>query len=192
VWLCRRQGEYNSAAMTPETDQRHRPRDLIRLFNAAFAATENTVLVRGGEEPLYLPADGRCPRHRILFAHGFFASALHEIAHWCIAGAKRRQLVEYGYWYRPDGRDAADQAEFERVEVRPQALEWAFSIAAGSPFRVSLDNLCGAPVDRDAFRCSVYEALRRYAERGFPRRAARFIDALGAHYGRRFELPPSP
>lgn len=97
----------------------HRPDDLIRLFNATFETGHNTVLLRGDSEPLYLPADANCSRHRIFFAHGFYASALHEIAHWCLAGQRRRQLEDYGYWYRPDGRDAWEQAEFERVESRP-------------------------------------------------------------------------
>src|SRR5690606_23954885 len=127
--------------------EKHRISDLIRLFNDEFLASHNTVLVRGGDEPIYLPADAEHPRHRIVFARGFYASALHEIAHWCIAGPRRRLLVDYGYWYRPDGRTAEEQAEFERVEARPQALEWAFSIVADFRFHVSADNLSGAPVD---------------------------------------------
>ena len=69
--------------------------------------------------PIYLPADAAHPRHRIIFARGFYASALHEpeIAHWCIAGEQRRLLelitTDYGYWYEPDGRDAITQAAFE-------------------------------------------------------------------------------
>lgn len=170
----------------------HDPQDLIRLFNATFEATENTVLERGGDEPLYLPADGDNPRHRILFAHGFFASALHEIAHWCIAGRRRRQLVDYGYWYQPDGRDADEQAAFEAVEARPQALEWGFSIVCGAPFRVSVDNLDGAPVDRDRFARRVHDALQRYSTRGFPPRAERFMTVLSGFYGCDFRLPPPP
>lgn len=167
----------------------HHPDDLIRLFNASFAASHNTVLVRGDSEPLYLPADATHPRHRIIFAHGFFASALHEIAHWCIAGPRRRLLVDYGYWYRPDGRDADEQREFERVEEKPQAIEWAFHIAAGSRFRVSADNLSGAPVDIAAFRERIFARLLHYRRHGFPPRAQVFIDALCAFYGRAWRLP---
>lgn len=181
-----------SAVQTSIATPVHNPEDLIRLFNATFAGVENTVLVRGGEEPLYLPADDEYPCHRILFAHGFFASALHEIAHWCIAGRRRRQLVDYGYWYQPDGRDAGQQAAFEAVEARPQALEWAFSIACGATFRVSVDNLNGAPVDRHGFARRVHEALCRYAGHGFPPRAARFLAVLSDHYGCDFQLPPPP
>jgi elongation factor P hydroxylase len=170
----------------------HAIADLIGLFDEEFRARENTILVRGDSEPLYLPADGDHPHHRVIFAHGFYASALHEIAHWCIAGAERRLQVDYGYWYRPDGRTADEQTEFERVEARPQALEWAFAIAAGFRFNVSADNLSGAPVDLAAFRQRVYDELCRYWERGFPPRAQRFIDRLCAFYGTAMHLPDPP
>lgn len=176
------------------------PNDLIALFDFTFREMAVRLLphpdawredFRGGNasEPVYLPADNECPFHRIVFAHGFFASALHEVAHWCIAGAKRRRLVDYGYWYAPDGRDTDQQAEFERVEAKPQSIEWAFSIACGFPFRVSVDNLSGIDADRDAFTRKVHAELLRYAQVGFPPRAQRFIDALSAHYGCRFEVP---
>ena len=50
---------------------------LIRLFNALFIV-QKVELVRGNNEPEYFPAinDNLA---RIEFAHGFFASALHEI-----------------------------------------------------------------------------------------------------------------
>jgi len=89
----------------------------------------------------------------------------------------------------PDGRDAAQQAEFERVEAKPQALEWAFHIAAGSRFRVSADNLSGIPVDREGFSRRVHAQLLRFAEQGFPPRAQCFIDALCGFYGRTWRLP---
>ena len=108
----------------------HQYHDLIRIFDGLFFKPFNTRLIRGADEPVYLPADQDCDVHRVVFAHGYFASALHEIAHWCVAGQARRLLEDYGYWYCPDGRDAAQQAEFEKTEVVPQALEWAFSVAA--------------------------------------------------------------
>ncbi|MFB4204426.1 elongation factor P hydroxylase [Arhodomonas sp. KWT2] len=166
----------------------HDPAELIRLFDDEFAP-ENTRLVRGDEEPLYLPADDTCAYHRVVFAHGFFASALHEIAHWCIAGPRRRALVDYGYWYEGDGRDAVTQAEFERVEARPQALEWAFSMAADAPFRVSVDNLDGDPGDPDGFRRAVRDALAVYLRDGLPPRARRFAIRLQDRYGGHIELP---
>lgn len=167
---------------------RHDPADLVRLFNAAFR-DENTLLLshpdawarsrnETASEPLYLPASEACPHDRIVFAHGFFASALHEVAHWCLAGSHRRRLRDYGYWYQPDGRDAKQQAEFEQVEARPQALEWAFSTACDFPFRISTDNLSGVAPDHHAFWRNVRGELRRFVERGFPERAKRFINAL--------------
>ncbi|WP_376693022.1 elongation factor P hydroxylase [Wenzhouxiangella sp. EGI_FJ10409] len=171
---------------------KHDAQDLIDLFNAQFEASHNTVLVRGDDEPLYLPADADNPRHRIIFAHGFFASALHEIAHWCIAGRRRRMQVDYGYWYLPDGRDADEQREFERVEEKPQAIEWAFHIAAGSSFRISVDNLSGAAVDVERFRRRVFDRLDSYQANGFPARAQRFIEILCNFYRREWHLPEAP
>ena len=154
---------------------------LIALFNITFEDF-NTRLVLGGDEPIYIPAGNEKPYHQIVFAHGFFSSALHEIAHWCIAGEKRRLLEDYGYWYCPDGRDATQQADFEKVEIKPQAIEWAFTEAAGRKFQVSTDNLNGAQPDREGFTHNVAAQLTRYKELGFPLRAARFIDALSATF----------
>ncbi len=66
--------------------QQHHYQQLIDLFDSCFAEEFNTRLVKGDDEPIYLPADDDTPYHRIVFAHGFFASALHEISHWCVAG----------------------------------------------------------------------------------------------------------
>ena len=154
---------------------------LIDLFNQTFRDF-NTRLIRGTNEPVYLPADNEYTYHRIIFAHGFFSSALHEIAHWCIAGEKRRLLEDYGYWYCPDGRDERQQAEFERVEIKPQAIEWAFTEAAGRRFQVSTDNLNGAQPNREAFTRHVQSQLNWYKNNGFPPRAERFISALSATF----------
>ena len=71
----------------------HRLEDVIALFDGLFQETFRTRLVRGGDEPLYLPADADTPFHRVIFARGFYASALHEISHWCIAGEARRRCT---------------------------------------------------------------------------------------------------
>jgi hypothetical protein len=160
----------------------HSYQDLIVLFNAAFTQTKNTVLVKGDHEPIYIPAKNIAQSHQIVFAHGYFASALHEIAHWCIAGKKRLLLEDYGYWYSPDGRDVEQQAEFEKVEVKPQAIEWAFSCASGKPFSVSTDNLDGAPVNVEDFRFAVKKQVLLYLESGFPSRASQFISVLHEFY----------
>ncbi|MCW4151482.1 elongation factor P hydroxylase [Halomonas sp. 18H] len=161
----------------------HHLDDIIALFDGLFMPGYQTRLVRGEDEPLYLPADASSPWHRVIFAHGFYASALHEISHWCIAGARRRQWEDYGYWYQPDGRDADQQREFESVEVAPQALELLFSRACGMAFNVSVDNLGGqAEVDREAFRARVEARAARFEAEGLPRRARALQVALTAFY----------
>ena len=161
----------------------HRYQDVVALFDAAFGKRENTRLVKGLDEPEYIPAGDSCVYHQVIFAHGYFASALHEIAHWCIAGAQRRLLNDYGYWYCPDGRSEQQQKQFEQVEIKPQAIEWAFSVAANKPFRVSTDNLNGAEPDTKAFTLNVYKQVMRYLRDGFPPRAALFIKLLAEFYG---------
>ncbi|WP_149284070.1 elongation factor P hydroxylase [Halomonas binhaiensis] len=156
--------------------------DVIALFDGVFQKTFRTRLVRGGDEPLYLPADDDSPWHRVIFARGFYSSALHEISHWCIAGTARRQLEDYGYWYTPDGRDAEQQRAFEKVEVAPQALEMLFCEACGLPFHVSVDNLGEVDVDREAFATQVQERAERYRSEGLPCRARAFEQALCSFY----------
>ena len=160
----------------------HRLEDVIALFDGLFQPTFKTRLVRGGDEPLYLPADEASPWHRVIFARGFFASALHEVSHWCIAGARRREFEDYGYWYLPDGRDADQQRQFESVEVAPQALERLFAEACALPFNVSVDNLGEVRVDREGFRARVEARAERYLREGLPARAAAFRRALTAFY----------
>ncbi|MDN3653905.1 elongation factor P hydroxylase [Thalassotalea ponticola] len=168
----------------------HCYRDLIELFANTFYQQYNTCLVKGDDEPIYLPAGHGAPYHQIVFAHGFYASAFHEIAHWCVAGEQRRLLEDYGYWYAPDGRDAEQQAMFENVELTPQAIEWAFCVASGFKFNVSVDNLTGVDVDRYRFQSRVQARVMQFLEDGFPPRAQQFIDALMAFYQTGSQLQP--
>lgn len=148
-----------------------------------FFSEFNTRLVKGEDEPIYLPADQTCEFHRIIFAHGFYASGLHEISHWCIAGAQRRLQIDFGYWYCPDGRDQKTQQQFESVEIKPQALEWLFSVAAGFPFNISCDNLDGDyEPDRITFQRKVYAQVEAYLQHGMPERPARLVAALSQFY----------
>ncbi|TGG91149.1 elongation factor P hydroxylase [Natronospirillum operosum] len=156
--------------------------DLIRLFNSLFRDRYQTELIAGDDEPVYLPADATHPCHRILFAHGFFASALHEIGHWCVAGSARRQLEDFGYWYKPDGRTPAEQIEFERVEVRPQAYEWIFAAAAGHPFHFSADNISGGCGPSASFKANVRQEVRRLLAQGLNTRPQLLVEALTAFY----------
>jgi elongation factor P hydroxylase len=94
------------------------------------------------------------------------------MAHWCIAGEHRRTLPDFGYWYEPDGRTEQQQKTFERVEIKPQAIEWHFANACGRTFRVSVDNLSGEPTDSKPFQLAVAEQARQYQQQGLPSRAA--------------------
>ncbi|WP_250884081.1 elongation factor P hydroxylase [Glaciecola sp. XM2] len=116
--------------------------------------------------------------NKIFFTRDYAASALHEVAHWCIAGEQRRTQIDYGYWYAPDGRDAALQAKFEQAEVKPQAVEWAFSLACGMPFKVSNDNLALDNYDNSHFQQAVEKQLDHYLSDGLPPRAQRFFKRL--------------
>lgn len=160
----------------------HHCEELIAIFDALFADRYNTVLVRGGAEPVYRPAGAEHCQHRLIFAHGFFASALHEISHWCVAGPERRQLEDFGYWYQPDGRSADQQAAFEVVEVKPQALEWIFSKACGYRFRVSTDNLSGEATDNRAFKRNVHRQVLEYLQRGLAERPRLLVQRLTQRY----------
>ncbi|MBU3847096.1 MAG: elongation factor P hydroxylase [Candidatus Acinetobacter avistercoris] len=148
---------------------------LILHFNYWFSHL-NVTLIKGDFEPEYFPATSTTSA-RIQFAHGFFNSALHEISHWSIAGEKRRLLPDLGYWYAPDGRTQEQQALFEQVEVKPQAIEWLFATAFGRQFRVSLDNLTGEGGDGSVFKDQVYAQIERFfkGENKLPRDAQRFI-----------------
>ncbi|ELR65060.1 Putative transporting ATPase [Photobacterium marinum] len=132
---------------------------------------------------MYLPADDGHRQHRIVFARGYFASALHEISHWCIAGEERRLMEDYGYWYEPDGRNAKRQAEFEVVEIKPQAVEWILSASCGFRFQVSCDNLSGdSDSDWPGFTNKVRNQVIAYLELGMPPRAQVFSDVLRKYY----------
>ena len=166
----------------------HHYQDLINIFNDCFALQYNTQLVKGDDEPIYLPADEQRAYHALCFAHGFFSSALHECSHWLIAGKARRQQVDFGYWYIPDGRSTEQQARFQLVEVKPQAMEWVLSVATGHRFRVSVDNLNGEEANNDPFKDAVYQQVLNYCQQGLPERAKAFRQALCAFYATSSEL----
>jgi elongation factor P hydroxylase len=151
-------------------------------ISSDFYAQYQTRLVKGEGEPVYLPGDQHQPDHQIIFAHGFFASALHEISHWLVAGCKRRQQEDFGYWYHPDGRNAEQQADFEAVEVKPQAIEWMLSVAAGFAFNVSCDNLDGETPDRQAFQYLLHRQVEHLLNFGCNRRTEQLISILAAFY----------
>ena len=94
-----------------------------------------------------------------------------------------RKLEDFGYWYEPDGRSEAQQRLFEKVEVKPQALEWILATAAGFRYFASADNLNGQPGDTQPFKQAVYEQVKVYAEKGLPKRAETLRQALAKFYG---------
>ncbi len=164
---------------------RFESRQLELIFDGCFADSENTRLYGGANEPLYQPAPSPSEVNRLYYREDYFASALHEISHWCIAGVERRKSVDFGYWYAPEGRNAEQQSAFEAVEVKPQALEWLFSRACGYRFRVSVDNFtdCGALPDTTDFCARVFEQARLWQQTGLPARADQFFQSLSAHFG---------
>ncbi|HQQ62041.1 MAG TPA: elongation factor P hydroxylase [Pseudomonadales bacterium] len=162
--------------------------DIERVFNAVFVDSHNTILIGGAAEPYYQPADVSAPQHRIYYREDFVSSSLHEIAHWLVAGPERRLLPDWGYWYAPDGRDAAQQQQFERLEVKPQALEWLLHISCGLPFRVSLDNLGEHAGDGATFKDKVYAQLQQYLQQGVNDRCATLCNAFAAAFGSDWQL----
>jgi elongation factor P hydroxylase len=168
--------------------------ELAEVFNQCFEQSEKTVLCIGASEPFFVPnnvaTQFTCGKSidahalsRVFSREDYPASVLHEAAHWCIAGNRRRRLLDYGYWYEPDGRDASKQSEFERVEVKPQALERIMSKAAGMPFRLSADNASDPsckPSER--FIESVQRQTMAYLEGGLPSRAQQFVQALDERF----------
>ncbi len=172
----------NSTRKTTMPDSPLNDQDLIRIFQSCFYQSHNTQLVGNALEPLYSPETATEPA-RIFYTHDYFASALHEIAHWCVAGEDRRNQEDYGYWYEPDGRTAEQQALFEQVEVQPQALEWIFSKACHAPFRVSADNLNNAEAGAsEEFKENIYQQVNTYLKEGLPERPKRFTQTLIKHY----------
>ena len=160
----------------------HHPETLVALFNALFIPSYNTELICCEAEPIYRPASNEYKHNRIVFAHDFFASALHEISHWCVAGEARRQLEDFGYWYEPDGRSIERQAEFEKVEVKPQALEWIFSLSANFEFHFSADNITLNNQPSSEFKAAVFEQAKNYLNNGLPLRAKMWSDTLIQYY----------
>jgi elongation factor P hydroxylase len=149
---------------------------IAQVFNAEFLGSHNTLMSGGAAEPLYLPGVG-CEPSRIRFTHDYPASALHEAAHWCLAGRDRRSQRDYGYWYVPGPRTAPQRCAFFAVEAQVQALEAIFAQTCGVRFVVSADDFAASPEEIDQFRQRIEQLV---AQRGacLPNRARRFRDAL--------------
>ena len=161
---------------------------LMCLFSREFAVSDKTELIGGATEPYYQPGSP----HRIYFRADYVRSALHEVAHWCVAGRRRRDLPDYGYWYSPDGRHADQQQAFFTVEARPQAIERRFCEVAGIPFSSSVDNV-GVHIEPQQlrrFEARIQAWCDQFERTGLPPRAARFVTALQSMTRQSRELAP--
>jgi len=157
--------------------------DLVNIFNHLFVGDELTELVPGADEPLYLPRSETKGLNQLCSRHDYFSSALHEVSHWCIAGKKRRVLIGFGYWYSRDGRTVEQQQQFEKAEVKPQSLEWLFSVACSLPFCLSVDNVALPGLKASCeFKQHVHSQTVHYLSQGLPDRADRFLLALLGFY----------
>lgn len=152
--------------------------DWLEHLNSVVMLPRQSRLAGGFPEPFYKAPTGDAPAV-VQFTRDYERSALHELAHWCIAGDSRRLLDDYGYWYVPDGRNGRQQQRFFEVEVKPQALERHFCDALELPFDVSVDNLDNTDVDGlDSFKNDVEQQYNHYAATGLPERASVIYQCL--------------
>ena len=161
-------------------------RDICERFNGGPGLRYGARLEGGAPEPLYEPATGASSaiiRYRLDYAQ----SALHEIAHWCIAGRERRALADYGYWYVPPPRTAEERARFFVVESRVQGLEALLAELAGVRFHVSLDD---PGADADDFAEHVLQASAMWRATSLPARTVAVMVALDPDWRSRLGLAP--
>lgn len=156
-------------------DHRH----IAACFNACFEQSEMTSLIGGSAEPLYVPGNGE-QLARLYYREDYAASALHEIAHWCIAGRDRRKREDFGYEYTPAPRTAQQQGKFYALERRTQALESIFAEAAGLKFRVSADNLAAEATEFARAVQHLVPQVRQWMLQSVDSRARTFARALAA------------
>ena len=156
--------------------------ELLKLLNQNYLYQFNTQIIGGFDEPFYKTFVGKKPA-QIQFSHDYIRSALHELAHWCVAGKERRKQDDYGYWYAADGRNQQQQNEFFKVEIKPQVIEWAFSIVLGIPFEASVDNLGTQVEGVDDFNQNLRKQLSNYVVKGFPKRTRELLLLLSNYRG---------
>lgn len=149
--------------------------EIAGCFNRGIGRLHGVRLIGGAAEPLYEPGFEDRPA-LIRYTRDYAASALHELAHWCIAGESRRRVTDYGYWYKPPPRSDREQAAFFRVEVPVQALEARLAAVCGLPFRVSMDDLTGADIAREELRSRIRQYLQEAG--GPPPRALQLLADL--------------
>lgn len=170
-------GFYDSRAL-----EKKRLSTVMNCFHALFLDSHQTRLVGHASEPLYVPAGKDSCVHTIYYVGERVASALHEISHWCIAGQKRRQKIDYGYWYEPpgnSGRKVGQQQAFQNVEIKPQALEWIFSSALKKKFFVSADNFASCNLGQSLhFKTAIRDQALSFISDGMPKRSNLFLSSI--------------
>lgn len=149
-------------------------REIAGRFNVSIGPHYHALLLGGAAEPVYLPAvEGR--RAIIRYTRDYAQSALHEIAHWCLAGRERRRLLDYGYWYVPPPRSDRMQAAFYAVEEQVQALESLLADVCGLKFHISADQI-GA--ESTQFAATVARRAATMVREGVRPRAQQVLAAL--------------
>ncbi|VAW39380.1 Translation elongation factor P Lys34 hydroxylase [hydrothermal vent metagenome] len=154
----------------------------VQLLNENYLSQYNTKITGGFDEPFYQASKG-INQAEIRFAHDYIRSALHELAHWCVAGVKRRKIDDFGYWYAADGRSQKQQDRFFKLEIVPQAIEWSFSLICGVRFEASVDNLNNQITGIDEFKFNLNKQLELYLKQGFPKRTKEIIQLLAKYQG---------
>ncbi len=159
---------------------------MAEAIGAAFAwcfyREFNTELVGGAPEPLYRPGSASGPA-QLMYREDFPASALHEAAHWCIAGKARRQQEDFGYHYIAGPRTVEQQAVFFALELRAQCLEKQFAKAAGMDFLPSADNFQADLVAFSGQIQALEPELLNWLDSSAGERARRFIACLQRRFG---------
>jgi elongation factor P hydroxylase len=158
--------------------------EIAARFNALVGPRYRTLLIGGAVEPLYLPPSPSA-HAEIRYTRDYAQSALHELAHWCIAGPERRQRPDYGYWYQPPPRDAVARARFFVVESRAQGLELLLARAAGVRFHVSVDDPGAESGD---FAARVEAAARAWLAGTLARRTREVLAALNPRWRQRIAV----
>ncbi len=152
--------------------------DVVDVFARCFWESHATQLIGGAAEPLYQPAQRAGEPHLLFYRENFAASALHETAHWCVAGSTRRTQVDFGYVYNEPPRSARAQAAFFAAELKVQALEQVFCEAGGLVFVPSADQI-GVNLNEFRQQLETYDSeVRGWMQNSCDRRAQQFEQAL--------------
>ncbi len=159
-------------------------REIAGCFNSTLGEVYRVRLIGGGTEPLYQPpaaaaADSVSTVEAwaiIRYTRDYPLSVLHELAHWCLAGRRRRSQLDYGYWYTPPPRAAEQQLAFLAVEERVQAVELLLAEECGLRFRVSVDDVGGCQVLERDFAQRVAARSEQLRSGSLPARARQLLN----------------